>query len=161
VAAEGWEFMDVIPRDGYIVRSSTKRSSADLRARPGVRWAGGMEPAMRVSPDLLPELRTKAAANEEIEVLVLVWAGESRKALAAELEAAGMTIVASPRYVYYQTLLVRVPALLLPNSRRKRPFSGSRRSRPAARNNSCTGVLQSGDPSVKTSGVTAFMARAR
>ena len=66
VKASGWEFMDYVPNNAYIVRFGAERSISSEQAKL-VRWASDYHSGFKVSPDL-------SAANIARESLVIASA---------------------------------------------------------------------------------------
>jgi len=109
--SSGWEVMAVVPTTGLILRG-TGSDDASLRSNSSIRWIGQLEPGLKVSRRLLTKLTSAEAAEGTHDILVTMWPGEDRKALAIELEDAGFDVLSAPTHSEFDAsrLMVRLPA---------------------------------------------------
>jgi len=104
--ANGFEFLDAVPTNAYIVRTKSNDVSAQsLRSDSLVRWASAYHGGFKMSPDLSNLLRQSGSGLTN--AIVDVWPGEDRKSLANQFNASGMEVLDSIEFPGYQRLVVR------------------------------------------------------
>lgn len=140
----GFEFLDAVPTNAYIVRTKNADVSAQsLRADSIVRWADAYHGGYKVSPDLSSALRQSGSGLTN--AIVDIWPGEDRKALATQFNASGMEVLDSIEFPGYQRLVVRGTSEQITSIA---AIGAVRYISPedvvTFRNNSATGVTQSG-----------------
>ncbi|MBN9693934.1 MAG: S8 family serine peptidase, partial [Verrucomicrobia bacterium] len=67
--AQGVDLLNFVPDDAYIVRLRNVRLS-QLRAQPGVRWVGPLEPRHKLDPRLTQQLSAQLAGTRPIKLLL-------------------------------------------------------------------------------------------
>jgi hypothetical protein len=142
--ANGFEFLDAVPTNAYIVRTKSADVSAQsLRADSIVRWASAYHGGFKMSPDLTNALRT--TGSDLSNAVVDIWPGEDRKALANQFNAEGIEVLDSMEYPGCQRLVVRGTTDQINNIA---ALGAVRYISPEQtvdfRNNSATGVTQTG-----------------
>lgn len=96
LAARGIQFLGYLPNNAYYVRLGGVALD-ELNAHPGVRWAGALQPAMKLAPQLWASRRSDSAARQEdarYEIIVSAFAGVSSADVADMLRRAvpGMVV---------------------------------------------------------------------
>ncbi|MCB2155177.1 S8 family serine peptidase [bacterium] len=143
--ADGYEFLAPIPNNAYAVRSSNK-NAAGAASRANVRWTSDFLPGFKVDPFVMDEAALRTKRNDDMDVLVSVWQGESRDVAIKELRLLGAEILQVPKSSGAQRLLVRMsPGLLAKAASLGEVEWIEPRPQVTRRNNSCTGVVQSGE----------------
>lgn len=122
LAARGVEFLGYVPNNAYYVRLGNVKLS-DLTQNPAVRWAGSVQPAMKLDPALWQAQRATSAALQadgSYEVLVEGFKGVSSAVIQSQLAKSvpGLEVVirseraeASP-YVHVRVKANELDALL-------------------------------------------------
>jgi len=90
LVARGVEILGYVPNNAYYVRLNGA-GVADLAGNAAVRWAGHVEPAMKLDPALWQARRADSAARQEdgsYEIIVHAFAGVSSANLAASIKKA-------------------------------------------------------------------------
>jgi hypothetical protein len=97
--AAGIEPLYFLPETGYVVRVPEGRKG-ELRARPGVRWIGAIEPGWKISPDL--GLRNFVdpgrRAGSTLLVTIDLFPDEDPKRLAGRLERSGLEVLGTASF---------------------------------------------------------------
>lgn len=98
LAARGVEFLGYLPNNAYYVRLQGIALD-EVNTQPGVRWAGALQPAMKLDPQLWTAARRDSAARRDdgrYEILVRGFAGVSSGHIADALRQAvpGATVTA-------------------------------------------------------------------
>lgn len=139
---DGWEFLNYVPNNAYIVRLDGARSASQIEGNAAIRWSSRYHGGFKVSPELL----AGTTPETQLTVVVDVWPGEDRKELARKLiEDHGVTVLRAPDYVSFPRLYVNMPASKVGEIagynevRYLSPFLEAQ-----LRNDSATGVVQSG-----------------
>ena len=84
----GAKVLGYIPDNAHIVHIQPE-DAEKVKSLPGVRWVGPYRPGYKVAPDLTQTLR---AADEEIELYVVAFPGESKTELETFLKSLGAVI---------------------------------------------------------------------
>jgi hypothetical protein len=101
--------------NAYIVRASGEAASVGrMRSIPGVRWAGPLEPAMRVSSEVMAG-HVAGDRAEFVDLTISLWPGESVEQAVADLRAMGVEVPAVFRSVYTPRFLARVDRAGVPD----------------------------------------------
>jgi hypothetical protein len=142
--ADGWEFLDYIPNNAWIMRAAG-RDLAGVQRAAGVRWADEYRAGYKLDERVLESYRARTA--ETVDVLVHTWPGENRKAIAEAVVGLGGSIAAAPRYIGYPRFHVTTPVDRLPELAAMEEVRFIE-PRPdiTLRNDSATGVAQSNNP---------------
>ncbi|MBN1515774.1 S8 family serine peptidase [Candidatus Sumerlaeota bacterium] len=144
----GWEVLEAIPNNAYGVRR-LRQDAADLAGLPGVRYAGPYRGEYKLARALADSAERKA--GEEIEVVVTLWPGAAPRQASIALEESGASEMKIPRSGYYPRVICKMnaseigAALGLDSVRRIEPYLAVE-----LRNNSATGILQSGVDGVRS-----------
>lgn len=109
--AQGIEFLSYIPNNAYIVRNRSGMTKTQARAMAKTRWADELRPAYKLEPELAESAARRG--SDPVEALIIVWEGESRKALIPELQKMGVEIIRVPRATAHELILARIPGDLL------------------------------------------------
>ena len=67
--AQGVDLLNFVPDDAYIARLQNVRLS-QLRAQPGVRWVGPLEPRHKLDPRLTQQLSAQLAGTRPVKLLL-------------------------------------------------------------------------------------------
>lgn len=146
--ADGWEFLDYIPNNAWIMRAPGRELGTVQRAA-GVRWADEYRGGYKLDQRVLESFNARAA--ETVDVLVHTWPGENRKAIAEAVVGLGGKIAAAPRYIGYPRFHVTLPVERLPELAAMAEVRFLEpRPNFTLRNDSATGVAQSNDPANKS-----------
>jgi len=90
LAASGMQILGYVPNNAYYVRLNG-HGLADVTRHPAVRWAGLVQPAMKLDPELWQARRATSAARQEdgsYEIIAHGFDGVSSAHLAASLQKA-------------------------------------------------------------------------
>ena len=139
---QGWEFLEYIPHNAYIVRTDSVVSQKDLKRISGVRWGDALRAGYKIEPELLAK---SAKSDRRVEALAIVWQGESRARAAGRLEALGADVLSLPEAGSHELILMR----LLPEQLDEAAALGEiewieSAPRPEPRNDVVTWAVQSG-----------------
>jgi hypothetical protein len=88
--ARGVQFLGYVPNNAYYVRLNGL-GLAELASHPAIRWAGALQPAMKLDPQLWQARRIDSAARQEngiYEIIVHAFAGVASANIAATLQKA-------------------------------------------------------------------------
>lgn len=88
LAAQGVQFLAYVPNNAYYVRLGHSGLKG-LRANAAVRWAGLLQPALKLDPQLWQAQRENSAAKQDdgrYEIQIDAFDGVSSAQIAAELE---------------------------------------------------------------------------
>ncbi|MBO9664585.1 S8 family serine peptidase [Dokdonella sp.] len=99
LAASGVQFLGYVPNNAYYVRLNGHGIEA-LKAHPGVRWAGTLQPAMKLDPQLWTAKRLASAAKQEggsYEIIVHAFNGVSSANIAESLRKAVPSVTITAR----------------------------------------------------------------
>lgn len=96
LAARGIQFLGYLPNNAYYVRLDG-HGLDELTAHPGVRWAGPLQPAMKLDPQLWTARRVDSTARQDngrYKIVVHAFAGVPSASMAESLRQAvpGVTI---------------------------------------------------------------------
>lgn len=140
--ADGWEFLNYVPNNAYIVRLEGARSTSQIEGNTDIRWSSRYHGGFKVSPELL----AGTTPATQLTVVIDVWPGEDRKDLASKLiENHGITVLRAPDYVSFPRLYVSIQASQVAEIAGYNEVRYlSRMLEAQLRNDSATGVCQSG-----------------
>lgn len=88
IERQGVQFLAYVPNNAYYVRLGTSGLKS-LTADPSVRWAGLLQPALKLDPELWQAQREDSTARQEdgrYEIQIDAFDGVSSARIAAELE---------------------------------------------------------------------------
>jgi hypothetical protein len=106
LAKRGIEFLGYVPNNAYYVKLSGLGLD-ELRSDPAVRWAGVVQPGMKVAPELWTNRDTARQADGSYEIRIHAFRGVTAAQIAAAVEklVPGVRITAesqradAPQYV--------------------------------------------------------------
>lgn len=94
VEQAGFSLLRYVPDNAYLVRG-TLRAAAILRVQPSVRWAGLLQPAMKVEPLLL-----ERAFEQPVQIVAALADDEARLEVIGAVSAAAPTAKVTQTYSY-------------------------------------------------------------